>query len=262
MAIIDISILLPSYKSEKLLDKVFIPSLSNWKCNWELILRDNGGNGNIKQYESENIKVIGNGDNVGLNVGLNECAAQAKGKYFYLPHTDMFLLPNSDLSLLKEAKNLPPASFLLCSRSIEKSSHTPFHVLKSFGQDADEFKQDDLMDFFKTYKEKDIVTAYRMPFFMDRHLWKKMNGVDPNLFSYATDNDLFFTAYDKGVRRFWMIQESVVYHLQGKSNGQQKVDKDSNKPYEYVVNKWKKYNVTMNMDQSENNLVPWNVRVK
>ena len=42
-------------------------------------------------------------------------------------------------------------------------------------------------------------------------------GVDANYFSYCTDDDLVQEAYDKGVRKFWMVNDSLVYHLQGKS---------------------------------------------
>ena len=46
------------------------------------------------------------------------------------------------------------------------------------------------------------------------------------------------------------------------SNKQQSVDRDDLAPYRRLCEKWKKYNITMNIDQSEQNLVPWNVRVK
>ena len=72
----------------------------------ELILYDNGGNGNLQQlaeiysqlYELENIpiKIIGNGTNIGLNAALNRCAETASREWYYLPHCDMSLLPGWD----------------------------------------------------------------------------------------------------------------------------------------------------------------------
>lgn len=281
-----ISILLAAYNSKDLLHKVFIPSLKNTICDYELIIRDNGGNGDLlKDISSKNIKILqnpiptGNKNqdfidlitdtmskklnlNVGLNTALNEAAKIATGDYFYLPHTDMCLMPGWDTALLQAAKNQAPKSFLFCSRSIEKSSHIPMQLIKDFGTSLGDFKEKELYDFFSQYSDKGIVSGYRMPFFMHRQLWEAMGGVDEQFFSYATDNDLFFSAYDKGVRKFWMVNSSVVYHLSGHSNKQQTVDKDDRTPYIRLCEKWKKYNVNMNIDQSEQALVPWNLKIR
>jgi GT2 family glycosyltransferase len=235
-----ISILLPAYKSEKLLEKVFIPSLQHSTNNIQVILYDNGGNGDIKKFETDKIKIIGNGANIGLNAALNECAKVATGDYFYLCHTDMFLLPDWDTALLNAAKNLAPTSYLFCSRSIEPGySHIKSQIIKDYGNEVDSFQQERLLKEFNQYVENKVVVNARMPFFMHRQLWNKMSGVDVNYFSYCTDDDLIQTAYNVGVRKFFMIYSSLVYHLQGKSNAQQTVDKDRNEPYEYFIKKWK-----------------------
>ena len=257
-----VSILLPAYKSADLLTKVFCRSWFNHLISnpdYEVIIYDNGGNNSGKHplgeleslkpqigYEDIDesllgIKVIGDGTNVGLNKALNECAKVANGEYFYLPHTDMYLMPNSIDALVSAAKNQAPTSFLFCSRSVEPTlGHTRHHIIKNYGQEADELKVEELLTDFEEYKDKTIEVGARMPFFMHRKLWDKMGGVDNNYFSYCTDDDLVQAAWHVGVRKFHMVYDSLVYHLQGKSNNQQKVDKDSNKPYEYFVDKWKK----------------------
>jgi len=264
-----ISILLPCYKSEMLFCKIFN---SGWRRNTvedvELVVYNNGGNGNTflsyiygaaHLWEDPNLtfqyipgasrivklsayerKVVEDGENVGLNAALNECAKIAQGEWFYLPHTDMYLMPGWDTALLEAVKNQPPGTQLLCSRSIEPTKgHTDFHIIKNYGMEWNEFDKDKLLEDFSEYSDKTICTGYRMPFFLHRSLWERMNGVDSNYFSYCTDDDLVQTAYDVGVRRFWMVYGSLVYHLQGKSNQQQTVDKDSDKPYIYFINKWK-----------------------
>ena len=277
-----ISILLPAYKSSALLGQIFLPSfLNNSRESVELIMYDNGGNGDIQQgdhsfyYHNLDVKVIGNGENIGLNAALNECIKVAKGDYFYLPHTDMHLLPGWDTALLNAAKNQPKHKFLMCSRSIEKNSHIPTQLLKDFGTDIASFEEKELYEFHKNYEDNGIVTSYRMPFFIHRSLADKMTEFnikydisqgpfDESLFSYATDNDLFFTAYEVGARSFWMVNSSVIYHLSGQSNNKQSVDKDSNKPYEYLLDKWRSfgYDIDMNIDASEQRLIPWGIKVK
>lgn len=270
-----ISILLAAYKSEELLDKIFIPSLKNWTCDWELIIRDNGGNGDLDKYKSDlRIKIIGDGLNKGLNAALNECATIAKGDYYYLPHSDMVLMPGSDTTLLQAAKGHAPGSFLFCSRSVEKASHIPMQVLKDFGTTVENFKEKELYDFFETYKDKGIVTGCRMPMFLDKTLWKKLENFslkyfgkkeacDSNYFSYATDNEIIINSYHIGIRKFWLIQGSLIYHLSGHSNKQQTVDRNSNQPYDYLKKKWKKFGYEINdIDQFEQSLFPWNFKIK
>jgi len=275
-----ISILLPAYKSDYLFSKVFLPSfLKNCSQKTELIIYDNGGNagallpwkvkacGTSKALGKNEIKVIGEGKNSGLNVALNECAKVATGDYFYLPHSDMYLMPGWDTALLDACKNLPPASFLLCSRSIEPTKgHTDFHIIKDYGKEWNEFDEQRLLETYERNKygsDHTVMSGYRMPFFMHRKLWDLMQGVDDRYFSYCTDDDLVQTAYDKGVRRFWMVYSSLVYHLQGKSNSQQTIDKDSNVPYEYFINKWKsKYPDICHPGQYHPKLIPQYVKVR
>jgi GT2 family glycosyltransferase len=268
-----ISILLPAYKSEELLQKVFIPSLKNCSIDTQLVVYDNSGNGTLEQrwyFPSNNGCVIdfisiGDGKNIGLNAALNECARVATGDYFYLCHTDMYLMPGWDTALLQAAKNQPPASFLMCSRSVEPTlGHTKHHIIKNYGMEAAEFREQELLKDFKDYKDTTIEVGARMPFFMHRQLWGKMKGVDENYFSYCTDDDLIQTAWHVGCRKFWMVHDSLVYHLQGKSNNQQKVDKDSDAPYRYFVDKWKKlgYPQAKHPGQWHNEVLPFYTKVR
>ncbi len=276
-----ISILLAAYKSKELLSEVFYPSFYN-NCteDVELIVCDNdndfpqhisasfhpiNGATDVDTGREIKFKLIGNGKNIGLNAALNECAKVAKGDYFYLPHTDMYLMPGWDTGLLNAVKNHPPGKQLLCSRSIEPTKgHTDYHIIKNYGMEWDEFDEKKLLGDFTDYRDTTIVSGYRMPFFLHRSLWERMGGVDPRYFSYCTDDDLVQECWDSGVRSYWMVYDSLVYHLQGKSNQQQTVDKDSNEPYEYFVDKWKKrgYEDARHPGQWHTQLIPWYQKVR
>lgn len=262
-----ISILLPAYKAGNLLSTVFLPSLRHTVVDYELIIYDNGGNESefIKLYDKTPYKRIGSGKNIGLNAALNECGKVATGEWYYLPHCDMSLLPGWDTALLEAVKNHPPQRLLLCSRSIEPTKgHTDFHIIKNYGMEYHEFEEKKLIDDFDNYSDKTIVTGRRMPFFLHRSLWEKMGGVDPNYFSYCTDDDLVQEAYHAGVRQFWMVYDSLVYHLQGKSNQQQTVDRDSQQPYIYFVEKWRKrgYLDARHPSQWHDELIPNYVKIR
>lgn len=287
-----VSILLAAYKSGELLEKVFDPGVKDNEndVDCEVLLWDNGGNESFLQssefsftsdnkFERRNYKwenhFSSNEENIGLNAALNNLAKTMTGDYFYLPHTDMRMMPGCLSALLKASKNHAPGSFLFCSRSIEKASHIPMQLLKDFGTNLENYKEKELLEFCKTYKDFGIVTGYRMPFFGHRKLLDKLtdynikNNIcdgpfDESFFSYATDNDLFFNCYELGVRKFWLINDSLVYHLSGHSNKQQKVDRGDFEPYQRLIDKWNKkgYSVTSNIDASEQKLVPWNIKIR
>ena len=265
-----ISIFLPAFKSENLLQKIFFAGLHNSKVDLEVIIYDNGGNGNLNPEEiacrcyCSSVKVIGDGKNIGLNAALNECAKIATGDYFYLCHTDMYLMPGWDTSLLDATRNLVPGSYLFCSRSIEPGySHIPSQIRKDYGDESDNFNEKLLLKEYKQYLENKIVVNARMPFFLSRSLWDRIGGVDERFFSFCTDDDLIQQCYDARVRRFHMVYESLVYHLQGKSNNQQKVDKDEKWPYELFVSKWKdKYPAVHHPGQYHPKLIPFETRVR
>jgi len=276
-----ISILLAAYKSGDLLDKIFLPGFLNntsIDISVELIIYDNGGNEKetLKKYDYRPYTLIGDGKNVGLNEALNACAEVAKGEYFYLPHTDMYLMPGWDAALLDALKNQPPGKQLLCSRSIEPTQgHTKFHIIEDYGKEPDEFNEDKLKSDFKDHRDTAIITGARMPFLISRSLWrdllnfnlshyKKAEALDSRYFSYATDNDLIINCDAVGVRSFWMVGGSLVYHLQGKTNVQQTVDKDSDKPYQMFREKWSKlgYKTEMQIDLLEQSLFPWYIKVR
>jgi glycosyltransferase involved in cell wall biosynthesis len=277
-----ISILLAAYKSNELLKRVFLPSfIDNADGISELIIYDNGGNEQLSKNQDDKFSygrvcTIGNGQNIGLNAALNECVKHMKGDYFFLPHTDMWILPNCLRSLQTEAKKHPSHTYLFCSRSIEPAQgHTRHHIIKNFGKEANDFQEEQLGEYFKSYKDRGIEIGARMPFFGHRKLLDKMtefnikNNIcdgpfDDKYFSYCTDDDLIHTAWHMGVRKFWLLQESVVYHLQGKSNNQQNVDKDSNKPYEYFIDKWQKvgYKEARHPGQWHLDLLPFYSRIR
>lgn len=228
----------------------------------QIVCYDNGGNHAIHEFVRDNKQYtwIGDGTNIGLNAALNKCFEHAKYDYLYLPHTDMFLMPGWDSALLRHAKRYAPTSYLFCSRSIEPTrGHTNFHHIANYGQEPQEFQREQLLADFAEHNDSSVTTGYRMPFFLHKALWDKMQGVDPNLFSYATDDDLFFSAYHNNVRRFWMVNQSLVYHLQGKSNKQQNVDRNSQKPYDYLFAKWSAlgYDMSGGLDASMRRLILW-----
>src|SRR3990167_2895477 len=203
-----ISILLPAYKSDQLLEKVFIPSWventqseTTGKLDLPMMIEEAKILSVIKRRRVE-INVIGDGKNVGLHAAYNKAFKVAKCDWFYLPHTDHYLLPNWDVELLNATRGMVASKILLCSRSVEHTKgHTNHHKILDFGKTVEEFKQKELMEWYnKEYKNSQesnrMEVGARMPFFLHRSLLDKMadfnqkNGIcdgpfDDHYFSYV-----------------------------------------------------------------------------
>lgn len=83
-----ISIIMGIYNCEDTLEEALNSILNQTYTNWELIMCDDGSSdGTLKlaqKYQTEfpkKIRVIQNGQNLGLNITLNKCLRIAKGEY-------------------------------------------------------------------------------------------------------------------------------------------------------------------------------------
>ena len=76
----------------------------------ELLIYDNGFNGDLKKLIGclKNVKIVGDGFNIGLHSAYNMLLNHSIGDFIFLPHTDMYLMKDWDTALLKESKRHVP----------------------------------------------------------------------------------------------------------------------------------------------------------
>lgn len=114
-----ISIVMGIYNCEKYLKDSIESIISQTYTNWELIMCDDGSKDNTykiaKEYENRynNIKVLKNEKNMGLNYTLNKCIEEATGDYIARQDGDDISLPDrleKEIKKIKESKHIAVVS--------------------------------------------------------------------------------------------------------------------------------------------------------
>jgi hypothetical protein len=101
-----------------------------------------------------------------------------------------------------------------------------------------------LHDDYHDHKDNAIVTGYREPFLMHRKLYEQFDRDAMLRYkAYAGDDHTAMQAYHLGVRRFWMVNGVLVYHMVNPKGGQTNTskdsqDKDEDWPYNFFVDYW------------------------
>lgn len=216
-----ISIIMGAYNCEKTIDES-IQSILNQTCQeWELIVCDDCSGDNtyniLKKYEKQydNIIVLKNHVNLGLNETLNKCLDKAKGEYIARMDADDISLPER---LEREAE------FLDKNREIDIVS-SPMIYFDNKG-DWGQGKQ-------KEYPEKkDFI--YGTPFchapcMVRREAYKKVNGYSVNKHLLRVeDYHLWIKMYREGFKGY-NFQEPL-YKMRDDRNAY------SRRKYKYRIN--------------------------
>jgi len=110
-----VSIGIPFYNSEKYLKDAIKSVIKQTYSNWELILLDDGSDDNSLEIahkyeeEDERIKVISDGENLGLPKRLNQLSELSKGYYYARMDADDIMFPNrieKQIEYLNNNKNV------------------------------------------------------------------------------------------------------------------------------------------------------------
>ena len=189
------------------------------------------------------------GPNLGQYHALDDCYGRAKYDWCFRIHTDMFMCtPNwEDYFIRAIKKAMHPWKWLMCARSIEPiKGHTYLHIIKDYGPDMYKSRFDRLHD-WREHEDNTIVTGYREPFLMHKKLYEQFDRDAMLKYkAYCGDDHTVQAAHHAGVRRFWMVNGVLVYHMVNPKGGQTNTskdsqDKDQNWPYEFFVEYWKKH---------------------
>lgn len=194
------------------------------------------------------------GSNISQYHALDDCYHRAKYDWCFRIHTDMFLVINNWEEYFERAikKAMHPWKWLMCARSVEPFlAHTDFHIIKDYGDVTygDNLEKVVLPE-FDNHKDNTIVTGYREPFLMHKKLYEQFDKEAMLTYkAYCGDDHTVMAAYHAGVRKFWMVNGALVYHMVNPKGGQTNTskdsqDKDEDWPYKFFVEYWKKMGYT------------------
>ena len=203
-----LTIILPSYKSKKLILK----HVKNISKKIQIIIIENSKDTTLKKIldkKYKNVKTILK-DNIGYGNAINLGSKLVKTKYFFVMNPDTTIYRNTLSLLLKSSKKI-----------------------KNFGAiSPNHIKNKDI------YKDKIIeqntLTGGAMLF--DTKIFKKLHGFDKNIFLYYEDND-YFTKCKINNYKLFMISNSFHDHKK-KSKGSAFFKNKDQKRYAHYLAGW------------------------
>jgi len=202
-----------------------------------IVIVNEGKDGTLEWLKNQkDIDFVHSKTNIGICYGLNIARSLIKSDYVIYLNDDMYVLPNWDLELYKEIKEIGHNRFMLSATMIE-----PFEtgnscvVVKDFGTDIQSFQKKLLLNQYLNLAKNDWNGSTWPPNVVHIDLWDFVGGLSiefsPGMYS---DPDFSRKLWEVGIRFFKGKGTSLVYHFGSKST--KKVRK--NKGRKTFLMKW------------------------
>jgi glycosyltransferase involved in cell wall biosynthesis len=232
------SIIIPSWNNLAFL-KVCVYSIEkNSTFKHQIIIHVNEGtDGTLEWIQKSGFDYTYSIENMGVCWGMNACRALIKTDYIVFLNDDMYMLPEWDSELWKEIQRLDHKFFFLSSSTIEPriSPHPGILAPHNYGSTPETFREEELLNEYKTIKGKDWSGSTWPPNIVHKNLWDLIGGYSieyfPGLYS---DPDFSMKLYEAGVRHFKGVDSSRAYHFGSKTT--QRIDLNNGNIQ--FLNKW------------------------
>ena len=148
---------------------------------------------------------------------MNMMRSKVKTDYMLFINDDMYALPEWDKALYDEIKALPDNRFFLSSTTIQPRTKGDSIINADYGDTPETFREQDLLNEFRTYKMNDWMGATLPPNIVHRDIWDLVGGysieLSPGMYS---DPDFTAKLYLCSIRMMKGISASRVYHFETK----------------------------------------------
>ena len=157
--------------------------------------------------------------NIGICYGLNSCRSLIKTDYLIYVNDDMYLLPDWDLYLWNDIKNIGHHYFVLSATMIEPFfSRNPCVIVADYGNTIETFRKEELLKNFRQVEHFDWQGSTWPPILLHLDIWDLVGGLSAEFSpGMGSDPDLTKKLWDLGVRYYKGISASRVYHFGSKS---------------------------------------------
>jgi GT2 family glycosyltransferase len=209
------SIILPSWNNLKYLQLCIKSIQKNSTYIHDINVHLNEGNDGSEEFLKKiNIKYKKSNENLGLCKGTNSAATLAETEYLIYTHDDMYFLPNWDLHLEKEIKNIKNNLYYFSGTMIGPISSGLQKFDFNCGTTADNFDENKLLKNYSSVEYFDHQGTHWAPHLIHKSTWDAIGGFseefDPG---FASDTDLNMKLWKLGVRTFKGINNFRVYHF-------------------------------------------------
>lgn len=185
-----------------------------------IVIANEGKDGTVDWLQSvQKIDYIHAKRNMGICYALNIARSLAKADYIVYSNDDMYFLPDWDVKMMQEIKQLDHHYFMLSATMIEpEETGNPCVSIANYGRDLDSFDEKKLVSTFHTHHKEDWKGSTWPPNVVHKDIWDLVGGLSieysPGMYS---DPDFSMKLYQAGVRHFKGIGNSMVYHFGSKS---------------------------------------------
>lgn len=216
----DFSILIPTWNNLAFAQNCIRSIQHHSTLQIQIILIVNEGIDSTLEWVKEaGIDFLHTAHNAGICYALNAARALVKSSYIVYANDDMYFLPNWDVKLMIEIKNLGHHHFMLSATMIEPDdTGNPCVSIGNYGKTLDTFDEQSLLKNYKNHFKSDWKGSTWPPNVMHKDIWDLVGGMSieysPGMYS---DPDLSMKLYQAGIRHFKGIGESLVYHFGSKS---------------------------------------------
>lgn len=224
-----------SYNTKDLLFKCINSIIKNTKnINYEIIIVDNASHDRsaaMIKKEFPNITLITNKKNKYFTGGYNQIIKIAKGKYFLMMNSDMYIKNNAFKIILDfmkennlsacEGLEIKPDGKIISTGSLFRSILSDFYELSIIGSlfKNEKYLSRVRMKNLNRRNNFEIEIGCNGYFCMDTSLLKELKGYDEKILLYYSEDDLSRRIKEKGFKIFH-CGESYVIHEEAKSTMQ------------------------------------------
>ncbi len=230
------SIIIPTFNNLNFL-KVCLSSLKkNSSLNNEIIIHSNSNeDGTLDFIKENNFKYTHTNSNIGLCSSVNLAAKKVTTNYILYAHDDMYFLPEWDLALKQEVKNIGHNFFYLHAAEIGINGA---HIKFDCGSNYENFDEKKLLNNYKKFYLEDYNANHLSPHLIHRDLWNKVLGFSEEFNpGDGSDPDLVLKLWNEGVRYFKCLGNFKVYHF-GSVTTRKKKSLKLNKGTNIFIKKW------------------------
>jgi N-acetylglucosaminyl-diphospho-decaprenol L-rhamnosyltransferase len=206
-----ITIVLPSYKSRKLL----LNHIKNISKKIKIIIVDNSNDKKLqKEFKNKfkNVSVLLR-KNIGYGAAINFGSKYVKTKYFLVMNPDTKIYKDTIKNLLIAAKKLKVFGAISPDQIENKSIN---------------LKKDNII------KQKQLDGGAML---FDKNIFRKIKGFDENIFLYYEENDFYHKC---GLLKYdlFLIRNSYFYHSQRGDSSSAIFNNTKEQKYAYMVGGW------------------------
>ncbi len=233
------SILIPSWNNLELLKLCVDSVVKNSTYRHQIIIHINEGiDGTQDWVKSKGFDYSYSVKNAGVCYSVNAMATLAKTNYIVYLNDDMYVCPKWDEIFLNEIQKQDGDLWYFSGTMIEpnwsrnKCAIAPF----DFGKTANDFNEVSLLKFSEKLDRDNWFGASWPPTIVSKNMFEKVGGYSeefsPGMYS---DPDFSMKLWQAGVRKFYGLGKSLVYHFQSRSTA--KVEKNNGR--KEFAKKWK-----------------------